>query len=58
MNTVRRVSYVFLCAVPFLCFVVFGARAFRISGVHQALGSESKAFTLNSNLSTMNCFFS
>ena len=30
MNTVRRVSYVFLCIVPFLSFVVVGVRAFRV----------------------------
>jgi hypothetical protein len=29
MNTVRRVSYVFLCLVPFLNFAVIGARALR-----------------------------
>ena len=38
MNTVRRVSYVFLCIVPFLCFVVVGVRAFRLPGVYQAVG--------------------
>lgn len=38
MNTVRRVSYVFLCSVPFLCFVVVGTRTFRLSGVHQTAG--------------------
>jgi hypothetical protein len=38
MNTVRRVSYVFLCIVPFLNFVVVGVRAFRIPGVYQAAG--------------------
>src|ERR1700704_457302 len=38
MNTVRRVSYVFLCVVPFLCFVVVGVRAFRVPGVYQAVG--------------------
>lgn len=38
MNTVRRVSYVFLCIVPFLCFVVCGVRAFRVPGVYQAVG--------------------
>jgi len=27
MNTVRRVSYVFLCLVPFLTFVVAGVAA-------------------------------
>ena len=38
MNTVRRLSYVFLCIVPFLCFVVVGVRAFRLPGVYQAVG--------------------
>src|SRR6266700_2563437 len=38
MNTVRRLSYVFLCIVPFLCFVVVGVRAFRLRGVYQAVG--------------------
>ncbi len=38
MNTVRRVSYVFLCIVPFLTFVVAGVRAFRVPGVYQAVG--------------------
>jgi beta-alanine degradation protein BauB len=33
MNTARRLSYVFLCIVPFLCFVVVGVRAFRLPGV-------------------------
>lgn len=39
MKTVRRVSYVFLCIVPFLNFVVVGLRAFRIPGVYQAVGA-------------------
>src|SRR5436309_3482596 len=38
MNTVRRVSYVFLCIVPFLNFVVVGVRAFRVPGVYQVVG--------------------
>src|SRR6478672_1037395 len=38
MNTVRRVSYVFLCMVPFLSFVVGGVRAFRVPGVYQSVG--------------------
>jgi hypothetical protein len=38
MNTVRRVSYVFLCIVPFLSFVVAGVHAFRVPGVYQAVG--------------------
>jgi hypothetical protein len=38
MNTARRVSYVFLCVVPFLNFAVVGVRAFRVPGVYQAVG--------------------
>jgi hypothetical protein len=38
MNIVRRVSYVFLCIVPFLNFAVVGVRAFRVPGVYQAVG--------------------
>src|SRR5437868_794082 len=38
MSTVRRMSYVFLCIVPFLSFVVAGVRAFRIPGVYQTAG--------------------
>ena len=38
MNTVCRVSYVFLCIVPFLSFVVVGVRALRVPGVYQAVG--------------------
>src|SRR6059058_3190228 len=38
MNTVRRVSYIFLCIVPFLSFVVVGVRALRVPGVYQAVG--------------------
>jgi len=38
MNTVRRVSYVFLCIVPFLSFAVVSVRAFRVPGVYQAVG--------------------
>ena len=37
-DTVRRVSYIFLCSVPLLVAVVVGVRAFRIPGVYQALG--------------------
>ena len=39
MNTVRRVSYVFLCIVPFLSFVVVGVRSFRAPGIYQAVGA-------------------
>jgi hypothetical protein len=38
MNAVRRVSYVFLCIVPFLNFVIVGVRALRVPGVFQAVG--------------------
>jgi len=38
MTAVRRVSYAFLCVVPFLNFAVVGVRAFRIPGVYQAMG--------------------
>jgi hypothetical protein len=38
MTTVRRISYIFLCALPFLDLVVAGVRALRIPGVHQAVG--------------------
>ena len=34
----RRISYVFLCAVPFLNFAVVGMRAFRVPGVYQVAG--------------------
>jgi hypothetical protein len=37
-NTNRRVSYIFLCLVPFLDFIVAGVRAFRISVFHQTVG--------------------
>jgi hypothetical protein len=39
MNTSRRVSYIFLCIIPFLNFVVVGARAFRVPGVYQVVGA-------------------
>jgi hypothetical protein len=38
MSAARRVSYVFLCIVPLLNFVVVGVRAFRVPGVYQAVG--------------------
>src|SRR5437667_1560360 len=38
MNTGRRVSYIFLCIVPFLSFIVVGVRALRVPGVYQAVG--------------------
>jgi hypothetical protein len=38
MKTTRRLSYVFLCIVPFLCFVVVGVRPLRIPIVYQVVG--------------------
>jgi hypothetical protein len=38
MSTVRRISYVFLCIVPFLNFAVVGLRVFRVPGVYQTVG--------------------
>src|SRR6266404_8457570 len=38
MNIVRRVSYVFLCIVPFLSFVVVGLRSLRVPGIYQGVG--------------------
>jgi len=35
----RRVSYVFLCSVPFLLFPLVGVRALRIPGVYQTIGA-------------------
>jgi hypothetical protein len=37
-NTMRRVSYVFLCLVPFLAIPLAGVRALRIPGVYQIVG--------------------
>lgn len=37
-NTVRRVSYVFLCLLPILNIVVVGVRALRIPMVYQLIG--------------------
>lgn len=34
----RRLSYVFLCATPFLFFIVGSVRALRIPGMYQAIG--------------------
>jgi len=36
--TPRRVSYVFLCMVPFLAIIVAAVRALRVPGVYQAIG--------------------
>jgi hypothetical protein len=38
MNIVRRISYIFLCALPFLDLVIVGVRALRIPGVYQVIG--------------------
>ena len=37
-RTARRISYIFLCTLPFLDLVVVGVRALRIPGVYQAVG--------------------
>jgi hypothetical protein len=37
-GTTRRLSYIFLCALPFLLVVVAGARALRTQGVYQGVG--------------------
>ena len=37
-RTARRISYIFLCTLPFLDLVVVGVRAFRVAGVYQAIG--------------------
>lgn len=38
MNTSRRVSYVFLCAVPVLAIGFAAVRPLRVSGVYQSIG--------------------
>ena len=37
-RTGRRISYIFLCTLPFLDVVVVGVRAFRVAGIYQAIG--------------------
>jgi hypothetical protein len=37
-RTIRRISYIFLCTLPFLDLAVVGVRALRIPGVYQAIG--------------------
>lgn len=37
-RTARLISYVFLCALPFLDLVLLGMRPLRVPGVHQAIG--------------------
>lgn len=45
-RTARRVSYIFLCTLPFLLFLVGGPRALRIPGVYQAVGGVLFAATV------------
>ncbi|MBI3399811.1 MAG: hypothetical protein HY048_00200 [Acidobacteria bacterium] len=37
-RTARRISYIFLCTLPFLDLVVVGVRTLRIPGVYQVIG--------------------
>ena len=37
-RTARRISYVFLCALPFLDLVLLSARPLRVPGLHQTIG--------------------
>jgi len=37
-QSARRMSYVFLCTLPFLLLIVGGVRALRIPGVYQSIG--------------------
>src|SRR5262245_13893784 len=37
-NTARRISYIFLCAFPFLGLILAAVRALRIPGVYQVIG--------------------
>ena len=37
--TARRISYIFLCTLPFLELVVAGVRALRIPGAYQSIGA-------------------
>ena len=38
-QTTRRISYVFLCTLPFLDLVIMGTRPLRIPGLYQAIGA-------------------
>jgi hypothetical protein len=38
-HVARKVSYVFLCALPVLAIPLVGIRALRVAGVHQSLGA-------------------
>jgi len=42
----RRISYIFLCTLPFLFLIVGGVRALRIPGVYQGIGGGLFAVTL------------
>ena len=35
----RRMSYIFLCTLPYLLLIVGGVRALRIPGVYQGIGA-------------------
>ena len=35
---IHRISYIFLCALPFLDLVLLGLRPLRVPGVHQTIG--------------------
>ena len=37
--TARRISYVFLCALPFLDIALLGARPLRVPGLYQSIGA-------------------
>jgi hypothetical protein len=39
VRTARRISYIFLCTLPFLALVVAGVHTLRIPGVYQAVGA-------------------
>jgi len=39
MNAARRVSYAFLCIVPFLSFVLAAVRPLRVAGIYQTVGA-------------------
>ena len=45
-QSARRMSYVFLCTLPFLLLIVGGVRALRIPGVYQGIGGGLFAVTL------------
>jgi len=45
-RTARRMSYIFLCSLPFLDLLVVGVRALRIPGVYQGIGGVLFAVTV------------